>query len=79
MIHGLDSPGKCPDGFNCNHPGRIFECEPGAFASQNHLNCDDCSVGFFCQGGLEKRCESGTLANGTRQEGFNTPVSGKVT
>ena len=75
MKTGLGQPEECPDGFNCNQPGKIFECEAGTFATDDHLRCDDCPVGSFCRRGLEEKCQSGRLANSTRQEGFDRFLS----
>ena len=70
MKHGLGWPEECPDGFNCKRPGYTFECEPGTFATDDHLECQDCLVGFKCQKGLKTECNNGTLANSTGQERF---------
>ena len=74
MKYGLGWPEQCPDGFNCDQPGWIFECEPGTYASENHRECLDCPKGFKCVKGMEIKCQSGTLANSTRQARFNRTV-----
>ena len=68
MDRGQEKPLDCPNGYNCNQPGWVFECEAGTFATNDHLKCEDCSVGSYCQKGIQRTCNPGTLANSTGQE-----------
>ena len=68
MNHGHETPLDCPNGYNCKQPGLIFECEAGTFATPNHLDCEECPVGSYCQKGMQNTCWDGTLANSTGQE-----------
>ena len=68
MAPGQEKPLDCPNGYNCKQPGWIFECEAGTFATPNHLDCQECPIGSFCQKGMETICKPGTLANSTGQE-----------